>query len=134
MLPSASLAALDTWPSVHPFGMCGQDGSTTNFGTSTVLAGRGGAAAVRRDPAISNATTAAKMITALRHNNLWRAALARSRSASGLRARFRFTSILNLLFGFYADLADSNGSTSAQGVSGSDHGLVHRTILLPRTQ
>jgi len=76
--PSVSLAALDTWPSVQPFGMCGQDGSTTNFGTSTLSAGRGGAAEVRRDPAIANATTTARTMPALRHNNLWRAPLVAS--------------------------------------------------------
>jgi len=67
MFPSASLAALDTWPSVHPFGMCGQDGSTTNFGTSTFDGGRGGAAEAQCDPAITNAPTAAKTIAALNH-------------------------------------------------------------------
>jgi hypothetical protein len=67
MLPSASLAALDAWPSVHPFGMCGQDGSTTNFGTSTFDAGRGGVAEARCDPAIPNTTTTAKTMAALNH-------------------------------------------------------------------
>jgi len=66
MFPSASLAALDTWPSVHPFGMCGQDGSTTNFGTST-LDGRGGAAEAQCDAAITSAPTAAKAMAALNH-------------------------------------------------------------------
>src|ERR1700675_3580544 len=68
MLPSASAAALETWPSVHPFGMCGQDGSTTNFGTSTLDAGRGGEAEAQCDPATTNATTANKTIPALTHN------------------------------------------------------------------
>src|ERR1700680_5106704 len=93
MLPSGSFATLDTWPSVHPFGMCGQDASTTNFGTSTLDAGRGGAAEARCDPAITNATTAAKKIPALTHN-------------------FRFTFIiLILLFGPSCACSDSTGST-----------------------
>src|ERR1700720_131924 len=45
MLPSGSLATLDTWPSVHPFGMCGHDGSTSNFGTSRGCVWRACAAA-----------------------------------------------------------------------------------------
>src|ERR1700687_413327 len=68
MLPSGSHATLDTWPSVHPLGMCGHDGSTTNFGTSTLDAGRGGEAEAQCDPAITNATTANKTIPALTHN------------------------------------------------------------------
>src|ERR1700726_4686339 len=67
MLPSASLAALDTCPNVQPFGMCGQDGSTANFGTSTLEAGCWGAAAVRCDPAITIATIATKTIPAVTH-------------------------------------------------------------------
>ncbi len=58
MLPSASLAALDTCPSVHPFGMCGHDGSTVNFGTPTLEAGRCGAAAVRCEAVITHARIA----------------------------------------------------------------------------
>jgi hypothetical protein len=68
MLPSASAAALDTWPSVHPFGMRGHDGSTTNFGTSMLEGGRGVAAEVRRDPEITSATTAAMTMPALTVN------------------------------------------------------------------
>src|SRR5580704_3819988 len=68
MLPSASLAALDTWPRVHPFGMCGQDGSTTNFGTSTVDAGRGGVAEAWCVPAVTNVTTATKTTPTLTHD------------------------------------------------------------------
>src|SRR5215472_11446497 len=68
MLPSRSFETLDTWPSVHPFGMCGQDGSTTNFGTSTLDAGRGELAEARRNPAVPNATIATKTIAALNHN------------------------------------------------------------------
>jgi hypothetical protein len=47
--------------------MCGQDGSTANFGTSTFDARRGGLAEARCDPAIPSATTAAKATTALNH-------------------------------------------------------------------
>src|ERR1700731_3669313 len=67
MLPSGSHATLDTWPSVQPFGICGQDGSTTNFGTSTSDAGRGGAAEAWCDP-ITNDTTAIKTMPALTQN------------------------------------------------------------------
>src|ERR1700719_78508 len=69
MFPSESFAALDTWPSVHPFGICGQDGSTTNFGTSTLDTWLGGAAEVRCDPVITKAATTAKTIPALTHNS-----------------------------------------------------------------
>src|SRR3979490_661489 len=93
MLPSGSLATLDTWPSVHPLGMCGQDGSTTNFGTSTMDAGRGGAAEVRHNPAIANATTATPTMPALTYNFL-----------------FAFI-ILSLLCGSSPDCSDSIGST-----------------------
>src|SRR5215467_11343096 len=34
MLSCSSAATLDTWPSVHPFGILGHDGSTANLGTS----------------------------------------------------------------------------------------------------
>src|ERR1700730_15395448 len=67
MLPSGSHATLDTWPSVHPLGMCGQDGSTTNFGTSTLDAGRGGAAEAWCDPGVTNVATATKTIPTLTH-------------------------------------------------------------------
>src|ERR1700732_1395556 len=113
MLPSGSLATLDTWPSVHPFGICGQDGSTANFGTSTD-AGRGGAAEAWRDPAITNATTATKAIPALTHN-------------------FRFTFIiLILLFGSSWDCSDSTGATpfNRNFRFGPSAG-AHRTPLLP---
>ena len=93
MLPSASAAALDTWPSVHPFGMCGQDGSTTNFGTSTFDAGRGGVAEARCDPAIPNATIATETLAAANH-------------------KFRFKFIIRiLLFVFPWNYSDSTGST-----------------------
>src|ERR1700730_7731052 len=46
MLPSGSLATLDPCPGVHPFGMWGQDGSTSNFGTSRGCVWRACAAAV----------------------------------------------------------------------------------------
>src|ERR1700676_386744 len=92
MLPSESHATLDTWPSVHPFGICGQDGSTANFGTSTD-AGRGNAAETWRDPAITNGTTATNTMPALAH-------------------KFRFTfMILILLFVFACECSDSTGST-----------------------
>src|SRR6266404_484406 len=93
MLPSGSLATLDTWPSVHPFGMCGQDGSTSNFGTSTLDAGRGGVAEARCDPAITNAATATKTIPALTHN-----------------VRFTFITLI-LLFGSSWDCSGSIRST-----------------------
>jgi hypothetical protein len=48
--------------------MCGQDGSTTNFGTSTVDAGRGGAAEAWCDPAVTNVTIAATTIPTLAHH------------------------------------------------------------------
>ena len=64
----SSVAALDTWPSVQPLGMCGQDGSTTNFGTLTVDAAWGCAAEVSCDPAIKNAATAAEVIVAANCN------------------------------------------------------------------
>src|ERR1700674_3482125 len=97
MLPSGSHATLDTWPIVHPFGMCGQDGSTTNFGTSTLDAGRGGAAEAWCDATITNITTAATTI--LRH-----------------KYNFGFTFILlTLLFLFYSDYSVSTGSTRFDG-------------------
>src|ERR1700688_3524684 len=99
MLPSASAAALDTWPSVHPFGMCGQDGSTTNFGTSTLVAGRGGAAEGRREPAIVNANNTVKTTPALIDNKSWRAFLSAPEQSRDARARFRFPSLMILLFG-----------------------------------
>src|SRR5215467_2671920 len=34
MLSCSSAATLDTWPSVHPFGILGHDESTANLGTS----------------------------------------------------------------------------------------------------
>src|ERR1700681_2090691 len=98
MLPSASLAALDTCPSVHPFGMCGQDGSTTNFGTSTLDAGRGEAAEVRREPTMTNARITAKTMPAITDNKYWRASFFAPGQAREARGRFRFISILILLF------------------------------------
>src|ERR1700752_1079858 len=93
MLPSGAFDTLDTWPSGHPFGMCGQDGSTTNFGTSTLDAGRGGVAEARCDPAIVNPAPPKKTMPALRHN-------------------FRFSLItLLLLFGSSCDRSDSTQST-----------------------
>src|ERR1700728_2770062 len=59
-LPSASLAVLDTWPSVHPFGMCGHDGSTSNFGTSRVDVALCCAPVSLCDPEITSAVTATK--------------------------------------------------------------------------
>src|ERR1700730_13485766 len=117
MLPSGSLATLDTWPSVHPFGMCGQDASTTNFGTSTLDAARGGAAEARCDPAITNTTTATKTIPALTDN-------------------FRFTFIiLILLFGSSWDSSDSTGATPFnRNFRFGPPARAHRTLLLPWTQ
>jgi hypothetical protein len=74
MLPSASLAALETWPSVHPLGMCGQDGSTTNFGTFTVVAGSGGAAEMRRDPAMARIANVTMTVAAAVNIKYWQAA------------------------------------------------------------
>jgi hypothetical protein len=67
MLPSGSLAALETWPNVHPLGMCGQDGSTANFGTLTSDAGLGGAADALCDPTIPNVSAPDKTIPAVTH-------------------------------------------------------------------
>src|ERR1700681_269596 len=110
MLPSRSFDTLDTWPSVHPFGICGQDGSTTNFGTSTLAAGMGGAAEVRRVPGIRSATTTARTIPPLQHNNLLRALVLAPAYASGPRTEFRVTSIIILLFGFSSNRTASSGS------------------------
>src|ERR1700741_210098 len=99
MLPPASLAALDTWPSVQPFGMCGQDGSTTNFGTSTLPPGMGGAAEVRCHPGITSATTVARARPASTDNNLMRGAVLARRDASELRTRC-IISMTILPFGF----------------------------------
>src|SRR6266853_2177749 len=96
MLPPASLAALDTWPSVHPFGMCGQDGSTTNFGTSRLDAGRGGAAEAWCDPAITNVTTATKTTPRLTHG-----------------FGFRFIILILLLISM-CDCSDSTGSAPSR--------------------
>src|SRR3984893_12683983 len=134
MLPSASAAALDTWPSVHPFGMCGQDGSTTNFGTSMLLAGRGGAAEIRRDPAIISVTIAAITTPALAEGKQWRVTLPPPGRAIGAQTRFRFTNILILSFGSPSHRADSAESTTSIRICDFDLWLVHRTILLLWTQ
>src|ERR1700675_1604414 len=116
MLPSGSLATLDTWPSVHPFGMCSQDGSTANFGTSTSDAGRGGAAEAWCDPAITNAKNAIKTIPVLTHN-------------------FRFTFMIRILLSVSpCDCSDSTGSTPFNRYFRFGLWFVHRTLLLPWTQ
>src|ERR1700675_4125455 len=97
MLPSGSHATLDTWPRFPPFGMCGQDGSTTNFGTSTLDAGRGGAAEAWCDPAVTNVTTAITTIPTLMHE-------------------FGFTFIkLILLLLSLCNCSESTGSTPSDG-------------------
>jgi hypothetical protein len=78
--------------------MCGQDGSTTNFGTST-LDRRGGAAEAQCDPAITITPTAAKAIAALKH-------------------KFRFKFIMRiLLFVSPLDYSDSTGLTPLAGIA-----------------
>src|SRR6267154_217157 len=114
--------------------MCGHAGSTTNFGTSMFVAGRGVAARVRREPAIMNATITVKTRPELRHNNLRRAPVPGSGQACGTRTRFLFASIVILLFGVKCDRTDSIGAQSANGISNFVVWHVHRTILLPRTQ
>src|SRR5580700_9931811 len=126
MLPSESLAALNTWPSVHPFGMCGQDGSTTNFGTSTLLAGRGGAAEIRRDPAIISVTIAAITIPALADSKQWLVTLPPPGRAIGAQTRFRFTNILILPFGSPSNRAGSSESRTSIRICDFDLWLVHR--------
>ena len=64
IFPSASAAALETWPSVHPFGICGQEGSTENLGTATLETEPASAAEVWRETRIVNAAIMARVATA----------------------------------------------------------------------